>query len=120
MNQVYVSGLAFTTREDLPTLERVYVLFSNICRDNGFVFIDNRNIKGDCLYQGGLHLLDTESYRKILIKEGNIGFVSSGFEALRENRLKYVSNLLISYLNTNSLRNKIVNLREIILQLSLD
>ena len=60
------------------------------------------------------------SARKILIKEGNIGLISSGFEAIRENRLKYVNNPLIGYLNINSLRNKIVDLREIILELSLD
>ena len=61
----------------------------------------------------------TPSTHKILIKEGNIGLVSSGFEALRENRLKYVNNQLIGYINKNSLRNKIVDLREIILELSL-
>ena len=116
--------------------------FLNFCGDNGFVYTDNRNIKGDCLYQDGLHLLDTgkkilepdficfelmffrNEYtpftRKILIKEGNIGLVSSGFEVLRENRLKYVNNPLIGYLNIYSLRNKIVVLREIILELSLD
>ena len=38
------------------------------------------------------------STRKILIKEDNIGLVSSEFEALRENRLKYVNNPLIGYL----------------------
>ena len=62
----------------------------------------------------------TPSTGKILIKEGNIGLVSSEFEAIRENRLKYVNNPLIVYLNVNSLRNKIVDLREIILELSLD
>ena len=60
------------------------------------------------------------STRKILIKEINIGLISSGYEAVRENRLKYVNNPLIGYLNINSLRNKIVDLREIILELSLD
>ena len=56
---LYVSGLVFATRVDLPTLVRVHVLLSNFCGDNGFAYIDNRNIKGDCLYQDGLHLLDT-------------------------------------------------------------
>ena len=62
----------------------------------------------------------TPSTRKILIKEGNIGLGSSGFEAVRENRPKYAKNSLIGYLNINSLRNKIVDLREIIRALSLD
>ena len=55
-----------------------------------------------------------------MIKENNIDLVSSGFEAMRENRLKYVNNPLIGNLNINSLRNKIVDLKEIILELSLD
>ena len=62
----------------------------------------------------------TPSTRKILIKEGNIGLVSSEFEAIRENRLKYVNNPLIVYLNINSFRNKIVHFREITLELSSD
>ena len=55
-----------------------------------------------------------------MIKKDNIGLVSSGSEALSENRLKYVKNPLIGYLNINSLRNKIVDMREIVLELSLD
>ena len=55
-----------------------------------------------------------------MIKQDNIDLVSSGFEAIRENKLKYVNNPLIRYLNLNSLRSKIVDLREIILELSLD
>ena len=62
----------------------------------------------------------TPPTRKILIQESKIGSISSGFRAARENRLKYVNNPLIAYLNTNSLRNKVIDLREIILELSLD
>ena len=64
VKKIYVSGLVFTTRVDLRTLERFHVLLSNFCGDSGFVYIDNRNIKGDCLYRDGLHLLDTA--KKIL------------------------------------------------------
>ena len=49
----------FTTRVDLATLGRVHVLFPNFCINGGFVYIDNRNTEGDCLYQYGLQLLDT-------------------------------------------------------------
>ena len=58
MKKIYVSGLVLTTRIDLQTLEIVHVLLSIFCEDNGFVYIDNRNIKGNCLYQDGLQLLD--------------------------------------------------------------
>ena len=46
--------------------------------------------------------------------------VSPGLEAVRENRLKYAHNPLTGYLNINNLRNKVVDLRDIILGLSLD
>ena len=62
----------------------------------------------------------TPSIRRILIKEVNIGLVSSEFDAIRKNRRKYVNNPLIGYLNMNSFRNKIADLRDIILELSLD
>ena len=39
---------------------------------------------------------------------------------MHELRLKYLRNLLIGYLNINSLRNKITDLREIISYLQLD
>ena len=80
------------------------------------------------LYQDGLHLLErgkcllaniflnihthypflekNTHHPPVLIKEDNIDLVSSGFEAIRENRLKYGNNPLIGYLNINSLRNK--------------
>ena len=115
MKKIYVSGLVFTTRVDLPTLERVHVLLSNFCGDNGFVYI---LITGIIQYAKCIQY--TPSTRKILIKKVNIGLVSSGFEGLRENRLNYVNNPLIGYLNINSLRNKIVNLREMIFELLLD
>ena len=51
---------------------------------------------------------------------GDTGLVSSGFEAIREIKLKYVKTPLIGYWNINSLRKKIVDLREIILELSFD
>ena len=62
----------------------------------------------------------TPSAHKILIKESNKGLFSFGFEALRESRMKYVNNPLIDYLSKNSLTNKTVDLRGIILELSLD
>ena len=62
----------------------------------------------------------TPSTHKILIKESNKGLFCFGFEALRESRMKYVNNPLIDYLSKNSLTNKTVDLRGIILELSLD
>ena len=55
-----------------------------------------------------------------MVKQDNIDLVSSGFEAIRENRLKYATNALIGYLNINSFKNKTVDLRETILELSVN
>ena len=41
-------------------------------------------------------------------------------QILSKNRLKYPTNPLIGYLNINSLRNKIIDVREVIGKLSLD
>ena len=38
VKKIYVSGLVFARRVNLPTLERVLALLSDFCGDNGFVF----------------------------------------------------------------------------------
>ena len=45
---------------------------------------------------------------------------SLDLQILGKNRLKYLTNLLIGYLNINSLRNKITDVREVFAKLSLD
>ena len=45
---------------------------------------------------------------------------SSDLQILSKNRLKYPTNPLIGYLNINSLRNKIIDVREVIGKFSLD
>ena len=47
-------------------------------------------------------------------------FEETGLQQLQEDRLKHRKNLLIGYLNINSLRNKITDLRVIMKTLSLD
>ena len=64
VRNIFVSGLAYFTRVSLPILERAHSLISSYCRENACFYIDNRNIKGFCLYKDGLHLL--ESGKKIL------------------------------------------------------
>ena len=48
----------YTARVSLPILERVHSLISNCWRENACFYIDNRNIRGFCLYKDGLHLLE--------------------------------------------------------------
>ena len=59
-----MSHLVYTARVSLPMLERDHNLISNCCRENACFYIDNRNIRGFCLYKNGLHLL--ESWKKVL------------------------------------------------------
>ena len=64
VRNIFVSGLVYTTMVSLPILERFYILISNYCCENACFYIDNRHIRGFCLYKDGLHLL--ESGKKIL------------------------------------------------------
>ena len=62
-----MSGLVYATSVSLPLLEIVHNLISNYCRENTCFYIDNRNIRGFCLYKDGLHLL--ERGKKILAND---------------------------------------------------
>ena len=59
VRNIFVFGLVYTTRVILPILERVHSLISYYCRENACFYIDNRNIRGFCLYKDGLHLLES-------------------------------------------------------------
>ena len=65
VRNIFVSGLVYTTRVSLPILERVHSLISNYCRENACIYIDNKNIRGFCLYKDDLHLL--ERWKDILV-----------------------------------------------------
>ena len=65
VRNIFVSGLVYTTRVRLPILERVHSLISNYCRENACIYIDNKNIRGFCLYKDDLHLL--ERWKDILV-----------------------------------------------------
>ena len=61
---IFVSSLVYTTRVNLPILERVHSLISNYCPEKACFYIDNRNIRRFCLHKDGLHFI--ESGKKIL------------------------------------------------------
>ena len=58
VNNIFLSGIVFTTRVSLDILIQVHNKISNFCNTNGLYYIDNRNIRADSLYKGGLHLID--------------------------------------------------------------
>ena len=58
VKNIFLSGIVFITRVSLDILIQVHNMISNFCSTNGLYYIDNRNIRADCLYKDGLHLLD--------------------------------------------------------------
>ena len=58
VNNIFMSGIVFTTRVSLGILIQVHNKISNFCNTNGLYYIDNRNIRADCLYKDGFHLID--------------------------------------------------------------
>ena len=58
VKNILVSSIVYTVKLELPLLENVHVKLINLCQSNNISIIDNRNIRGECLYKDGLHLLD--------------------------------------------------------------
>ena len=56
----------------------------------------------------------------IVTHENSVSDQNLHLQILSKNRLKYSANSLIGYLNINSLRNKIIDVREVIGKLLLD
>ena len=109
---------------------------SKFCNTNGLYYIDNRNVRADCLYKDGLHLIDKE---KIVLANNFIINLNQNFltthmhhppdvflnqecilkptsncmeanlQILQEDRIKFHKNPLLGYLNMNSLRNKVTD-----------
>ena len=56
----------------------------------------------------------------IVAKENSVSDQSLDLQILSKNRIKYPTNPLIGYLDINSLRNKIIDVRKVIAKLSLN
>ena len=74
-----------------------------------------------------LFFLDTSSpsertflTNNIVAKENSVSDQSLDLQILSKNRIKYPTNPLIGYLDINSLRNKIIDVRKVIAKLSLN
>ena len=107
----------------------------NLCKGKGMIFINNSNIDSTCLNRSKLHL--NKSGTSLLIKNfskavnsawlingndndevlnlTNSSIVSfSSMSHLRNLRSKNAGNIIFSYLNINSIRNKFENLCELV------
>ena len=142
IKNVCLSGLVFTTRVYLPLLNQVNKCVLDICKAHNISFINNDNIIRNDIYSDGLHLLRSG---KFFLSNNFIENINnflemqhtpsacphthtisldysyfSDLEAFRKCKLQYPINPAIGYLNINSLRNKIVDLREIMSDIFLD
>ena len=77
---IFLSGIVFTTRVSLDILIQVHNMISSFCNSNGLYYIDNRNIRADCLYKDGLHLID----------KGKIVLVNNFIINLNQNLLTHI------------------------------
>ena len=58
VKNIFISGLVYTTRINIGILEKIHVVIQNFCQENGWFYVDNRNIRGKHLYKDGLHLME--------------------------------------------------------------
>ena len=59
IEEIIISSLVVTERIDPNLLVRANVSLCNMCKKNGFCFVDNSNISVDNLFKDKLHLLDS-------------------------------------------------------------
>ena len=130
--QVCVSGLVYTRRIGLSVLERTHEMIVHLCNKLGICYIDNRNIRRKHFWKDGLHFVEPG---KVILENNFLSYLSkthtssgvfyldddirntklgisvakssaADLEMLQNDRLKFLHNPLIAYLNINSLRNK--------------
>ena len=59
IKNIILSGLVISNRVRLDILEKAHAMIFDLCKSYNCLYIDNRNIKGNCLSYDGLHLLET-------------------------------------------------------------
>jgi len=58
IKNIFLSGIVFSTRVNLDLLEKTHIMLLNLCKSFKCSYIDNRNIRRNCL-SDGLHLLES-------------------------------------------------------------
>ena len=143
VRNVFISGLVYTKGIGLPVLERTHEMIVHLYYKLGVCYVDNRNISRKHLWEDGLHLVESgkvilannflsylSKYFLIRIQHPGVFTVdddirntklrisvaknsAADLEMLQNDRLKFLHNALIAYLNINSLRNRVIDLGEI-------
>ena len=44
VKNIFILGLVYTTRINIGILEKIHVVIQNFCQENGWFYVDNRNI----------------------------------------------------------------------------
>ena len=98
------------------------VLANNFIFRLNYFFTDACTLSERTILSNGIVTLSERTILNngIVTHKNSVSNQSSDPQVLGKNRLKYPNNLLIGYLNINSLRNKIIDVREVIEKLSLD
>ena len=147
VRKVIVSSIVYNKRVPNSFVDEANSKIVSMCKHNSFEYINNGNISSIHLFDDGLHLLesgmcilannfigklnyffsDTFTPSELLFltnhivtQENSEPGQSLDVLILSKNRVKYPTNPLTAYLNINSLRNKIIDVREVIGKMSLD
>ena len=56
VTNIFVSGLVYSTRVNIPILERFRSLVSNYCHESACFYTDNKNIRRFCFYKDSFYL----------------------------------------------------------------
>ena len=133
--QIGFSSIIERTDKDFSNeVKETNIKLKNYCWGKGFIFVDNDNINESCLNNSKLHLNKKGTQRlakNILSSLDNIWYATtrnigsditnrqlsastSIAKELKELRIENPLNLIFSYLNINSIRNKFNGLQQVI------
>ena len=123
-----------TDKDFSNKIKETNIKLNHYCLGKGFIFVDNDNINESCLNNSKLHLNKKGTQRltkNILSSLDNIWYAkthnigcditnrqlsasTSIAKELKELRIENPLNLIFSYLNINSIRNKLSDLQQVI------
>ena len=133
--EIVLSSVIHWDDQDLEDeINKLNKKLENLCKGKGMRFIDNSNIKSSSLNRSKLHLnksgtaLLTKNFAKIVNSDwlyrnidGQVNnltkgssFIASNVSHLGNLRSKNPKNIIFSYININSIRNKFENLCDIV------
>ena len=76
IKNVFISGLVYTTRIDLPVLERTHEMILHLCNKLGICYVDNRCLRMKHLWKDGLHLVESG---KVILANNFLSYLSKCF-----------------------------------------